>query len=351
MATAMVVKFNTPENKQGHYDRVPRCIYKKGYAPSTVGLLGRIISRRIEMEQGSDEKVCRLSYAQVRAEFGISAPTVSHAFQTLKTSCEIKMAFRDKLGATYSCIENYDGKKYDIVPEYLYRAEFLIQGKMRRLTNAERRLLAHIMTLASYKKNAGVAEGSSRIFARDLNLTEKTVRSAIKTLLKAGLIYRRKEDKGVNAHVRSKYRPNDKLYEYKKAIKTRKKKTTLQLPAAIEAANAKTERERFYAQRRERALNGAEKWQGKANEDPIYREIVVELAKMEKSLAVAELYNPQDLLILKQKQSKLLKEKKGNLARRGIREEYLLPKWHCRKCEDTGFLLGSGAACDCYKRE
>ncbi len=351
MATAMVVKFNTPENKLGHYDRVPRCLYKKGYAPSTVCVLGRIFSRRSELEQGSDEKVCRLSYAQARTDLGFSAPTVSRAFQTLKERREIKVAFRDKLGATYSCIEDYEGKDFDVVPEFLYHAEFLINGKMRRLTNAERRLLAHIMTFASYEKNAGTVEGSSRVFARKLKLAEKTVRSAIKTLLKAGLIYRRKEDKGVNAHLRSKYRPNKKLYEYKNAIKTRKKKATSQLPAAIEAANARAERESFYAHRRTKALNTADKWQEKAKEDPTYREIAEALAKMEIALAKAEVFNPQDLPKLKHRQIELLKQKKENLAHRDIREEYLLPKWHCCKCQDTGFLPGSGKACDCYKRE
>ena len=117
---------------------------------------------------------------------------------------------------------------------------------------------------------------------------------------------------------------------------------------SIEAANAKSDRERFYALRRENAQAKADKFLAKANENPRFKELASELSKMELSLAKAEVFKPETLPSLQEKKRELIKERKQILAEMNISEADLTPKFVCEKCSDTGFLK-NGAACDCYK--
>ncbi len=117
---------------------------------------------------------------------------------------------------------------------------------------------------------------------------------------------------------------------------------------SIEAANAKTERERYYSLLREKAQNKVDKVLKKANGNPRFKEIATELSRMEISLAKAEVFEPEKLPSLKEKQASLLSERTSLLQGMGITEEQLTPKYVCGKCKDTGFLP-SGVACDCYK--
>ena len=118
--------------------------------------------------------------------------------------------------------------------------------------------------------------------------------------------------------------------------------------ANIEAANAKSDRERYYALLREKAMTKAEKYLAKANENARFKEITAKLSKMEFDLAKAEVFSPATLPSLEKEKAKLLTERKSLLSDMGIKERQLSPEFTCEKCSDTGFLK-SGVACDCYK--
>ncbi len=119
---------------------------------------------------------------------------------------------------------------------------------------------------------------------------------------------------------------------------------------AVEAVNAKADRERYYALLRERAQSVADKYVAKANSNPRFKEISTELSRMEIALAKAEVFEPEKLPKLKEKQSELTAERADILKSMGIPESRLTPQYKCKKCSDTGFLP-SGAACDCYKSD
>ncbi|MBQ2769567.1 MAG: DnaD domain protein [Clostridia bacterium] len=119
---------------------------------------------------------------------------------------------------------------------------------------------------------------------------------------------------------------------------------------AIEAANAKADRERYYAILREKALTRAEKFVAKANANERFKEVVKELSKMEISLAKAEVFDQSQLPDLQRQKEKLLLERKDILTALGIDEQQLLPQYACKRCLDTGFLP-EGTACNCYKPE
>ncbi len=117
---------------------------------------------------------------------------------------------------------------------------------------------------------------------------------------------------------------------------------------AIEALNAKTDRERYYALLREKALTRADKYLAKANKNARFKEISTQLSKMEIALAKAEVFEPTKLPSLTEEKAELLKERRSILQTLGIDEEELKPQFTCAKCSDTGFLP-SGVACNCYK--
>ena len=120
------------------------------------------------------------------------------------------------------------------------------------------------------------------------------------------------------------------------------------LAASIEAANAKAAREKYYADKREKALSVADRYEAKANSNPRFGAIEKALSKMNIELAKAELYAPDTLPNLKEQQTKLLCERLEILAALGIEEWQLSPQFACKKCSDTGFVE-NGASCDCYK--
>jgi DNA replication protein DnaD len=119
---------------------------------------------------------------------------------------------------------------------------------------------------------------------------------------------------------------------------------------SIEAVNAKTDRERYFALRREKAQAEADKCIKKANQNARFKEISSRLSKMELDLAKAEMFRPEMLPSLLEEKSGLLQERKEILQNLGLSEEDLLPKFTCKKCSDTGFLK-NGKACDCYQKD
>lgn len=116
----------------------------------------------------------------------------------------------------------------------------------------------------------------------------------------------------------------------------------------VEAANAKSNRERYYSLLREQAQKRADSFVAKANKNARFKEISTELSKMEFELAKAEMFTPEQLPALEDKKVALTAERKNILSALGIAESDLVPQFTCKKCSDTGFLKG-GKSCDCYK--
>ncbi len=117
--------------------------------------------------------------------------------------------------------------------------------------------------------------------------------------------------------------------------------------AAI-AADKRTEREQFYAERRQRAISSAEAAREKAEHSEAFKRADAALRKGEIELARAEVYSPEKAQTLRELLEKSKRARIDALAELGLSEEDLMPKFVCLKCSDTGFLP-NGKACDCYK--
>ena len=115
----------------------------------------------------------------------------------------------------------------------------------------------------------------------------------------------------------------------------------------IEDVNAKTDRERYYALRREKAQSVDDKFIEKANANAEFKSVSQTLSKMEISLAKAEVFSPEKLPALQEEKASLIRTRKAILSALGIEEWQLLPQYSCKQCSDTGFLP-SGTVCKCY---
>lgn len=117
--------------------------------------------------------------------------------------------------------------------------------------------------------------------------------------------------------------------------------------AAI-AADQRTEREQFYAARRQRAISAAEAAKAKAQENDEFRQADAACRKGEIELARAEVFSPEEADRVRNLLERAQRSRAFALRKLGLSEEDFLPKFICPKCSDTGFLP-DGKACDCYK--
>ena len=117
----------------------------------------------------------------------------------------------------------------------------------------------------------------------------------------------------------------------------------------MEAANARSERERWYSARHNAAEAKAEKAKERARSFPAYLEAEKALKRLEIEHAKAELYEPEKVKDIELEQDAREFERAQALLLAGLTEAELLPVWSCARCSDTGFLP-SGAVCDCYEK-
>lgn len=250
-------------------------------------------------------------------------------------------------------------KEFSVRTElFFYTEEFVIFGNVRCLTDSEVNVLSLIYTWTRYEK-AYKFTGNYADMARMLHIDYFTVLRAVSALRSAGLIRRiinikeNNKDNKIKRH----YAANmDKIYairrrnEKKKKIEEKEKAFVSRTEAKrIKDLDERAERERFYAQRKERAELAQAKALKRANQNPRFRELAAQLATMEYKLAKAEMCAPITLPSLHAEKAALLAERKQVLESIGMTEEMLEVHYACEKCSDTGFLP-SGKPCGCHKR-
>jgi hypothetical protein len=113
-------------------------------------------------------------------------------------------------------------------------------------------------------------------------------------------------------------------------------------------ADARADRERWYAERRQKAIGDAEKIYKRFMQDEEFAKIEKRLREIVCEQAKAEVKGDKNTLAkLEREKARLSLQKRGIIERNGMTEEDLEPKWHCAKCKDTGFV--NGYHCDCYE--
>ena len=310
------------------------------------------------------------TYATFGERCGISGGSMTNCIAELESKgvVEVQRNGRGKAN-TYKLMQGVDFQKTYHIRTYLefYTTEFDITVKTYRkigkktkgellekrtvcrfLKPAEVDVLSFILTETLLKKGF---DGSVKGIADALGMSTRHVERALYALFSAQLVYRPKKEKRTG---QSRFVANmdkiSKIVKFKEPKKGKKTKKTSKKAVQVQDLNAKADREKYYADLRERAQARADKYIAKASENPRYVAATKALTALELTKAKAELYEPLTLPALLAKEKALREERAAILRTLRIEEWQLLPQYRCKACSDTGFCP-SGQACDCYRRE
>ena len=299
---------------------------------------------------------CERSYSDLQKKIGRARSTVAAGLKSCKEGGIIEQTKRFHDCAAYTCRGvDLDGF-YIQIEDYLKEREFEIpiEACTRRVTGPEVWVESYIASL----NNVPVDENGTRKgycdvtvegVAETLGICQKIVRDALIVLVSAGFmvcknkLFGCRKDRSLRFCVRSNvlnlmnHKPRRASEPVKKGLSDQEL-----------AADQRTEWERHHALNRDRANRIAQKNEELAMQDEEFRTVSRLLSPYEFQIAKAEHGG------LREEVQKLIGERIALQARRavalarlGIKEEDLKPKYTCPKCSDTGFLP-NGRMCGCY---
>lgn len=329
------------------YIRIPVMLFKKRklntgerqsakshgrFTLSAVAVGGEVYSFTREDVNG-EKPTCTRTYSAFSRDLGISAASVNRAIGRLLQSGQIERRGQSEyittldISGTFLRLENW-----------VNSAEFLICGKQRRLTLAERMVFALIFTRCDNgKKGGNKYAASNRDIARMLGISEKTVSKAVNVLIGVGLIVRADYERGVN-------RAHKSIYHLNKQLLSRNNGSTPKTADKPESSD----RARWYAQRKQVAEAKAERNEQKARTDNRFKSVDDELRTLVRKEAFAELQGDIAALdIIRARRRELESERIRALRRLHLTPEDLKPQYYCPICNDSGFTE-QGKLCGCY---
>lgn len=130
---------------------------------------------------------------------------------------------------------------------------------------------------------------------------------------------------------------------------SRPQKNDFRSEAAI-AADERSDRERYYAELRQRAEQKADRAREIAEKSENYKAAESAIKKGEIELARAEVYFPERVEFVRAKLDRAKRARGAALAELHLTDADLSPQYVCKRCSDTGFLP-NGKMCDCYKKD
>ena len=329
-------------------------------------------------------RVCRQSYTDMRERLGICNDTVARSVRILTECGAVEQNKSRRICAEYSHNTPSPNLGAGEAPVFLLTADFTIRGKKRRdgsvmpqrmrtLRPMEAVILSEIRR--AQKNGAKEYATSDSRLAKQFHLNKSTVSEYITALIRSGLLHRTQEGRGCNGRYLSQYTVDEKVLRihHKRSEKARKTKEKQgkagELPrksaltdqerarAAREisernarnaAFDARTEREHWYAVRRQEAENRARRYLRIAEQDEAYSAAQKAVKRLDIAIAKAEVFRLPDLEALRRERLEQCAVRARRLAALHICEEDLRPAWHCKKCEDTGFEIDTGRPCGCY---
>lgn len=322
-----------------------------GYVRIPYSLMGRTI-----MRNGRERKLCGaallvcsaiysfsadgrksdFTYSEINRRYRISRASVSRA---VRVALDNDLAERGDKVHEYQSKGVKEDEPYLYVEEWLYHARFEADGMLRYLTKNEVLVLSYLISICKNKK---AWAGSYRGIARRLPFGKDTVIKSIERLRAMQLVY--VEGAARNNYQRAKFHVNGKLLRAKREeiVKRAKGKNE-----AVRDADARAERERFYALRRNAAQRRAEEMQARAMEDARYADAEKEYRRLDIEIGTAEAFNLPGLQDLMRQQKAAAAVKAERLAVMNMTFEDLQPRYQCPKCSDTGYLP-DGHMCSCY---
>ena len=294
----------------------------------------------------------RIGYAALMEKLGLSRSTVARRVRELRKDGKIRTVRTGGQKSVYTYTGAAPEKAHVNTPLWLYDEIFSLAGVERQLTNAEIDVVSLIYSHTRNDRNR-CYKGSVREIAGILNLSEKTVMRAIPVLFAADLISR--PVIGINRHKQSVFVANMQRFRRgdKKARKEEraKERAQVQLPQAVIDANAKSERDKFYAARQVRMEKLADGFLAQAKRHPRFEANGKEIRLIGMELAKAEVQAPLTVPTLQARMSALRAERARILDDQGVEEWQLEAKNHaiCKICHDSGWQESDGRMCACYR--
>ena len=327
---------------QDGYFKKPYAIHGR-YARSRGSFIALINSYDVE---GKD---CKMGYKKICELLNISRSTAVRTIKQAEAAGEISRV-RNKTYTEYHMKDLISGE-FERVEFCLYRLEFEIDGIKRKLTKSEIDVYSELYTKITDKQNKAKAYfGSAKSLSAILKMCPNTVIKSLRSLMKAGLVYRQK---ALSGHEKSRYTLNMEFVRQLERNRRRKarekekdapKSEREQIAAALDE---RAERDRYYARLRAAAERIADDNRRRAFRDTEYKITDGKLSDAERRAARAEAFGAENLPELLAEVKRIKARKKALLSGMGMSEVDLQPRYHCKKCSDTGFLP-DGRACDCY---
>lgn len=284
----------------------------------------------------SDGHKSDFTYSELNKRYRISRASASRA---IRVALDNDLAERGDKVHEYLSKGIKEDEPYLYIEEWLYHAQFEADGVPRYLTKNEVLVLSYLISFCKNKKGWS---GSYRGIARRLPFGKDTVIKSIERLKAMQLVY--VEGAARNNYQRAKFHVNGKLLRAKREEIVKRAKGRNE---ATRNADARAERERFYALRRNAATNRAEEMRARAMEDARFADAEREYRDLDIQIGKAEAFSLPGLQDLIWKQKLVAAVKAERLAAMNMTFEDLEVKYICPKCSDTGYLP-NGHMCDCY---
>ena len=316
------------------------------------------------LSNAADGRYCRRSYSEIRERLGVCNDTIARSVGLLEANGAIVLDKGKKPCNAYTHTAPTRALSGIEVPEFLLHAEFTFRGKKKRdgtvLPSKTRTLkpmeAVILCEIRRAQKNGATdyATSDSRL-ARKFGVNKSTVSEYISALLRCDLLTRPKEGRGCNGNYLSRYSVSETLLrKLRKKIKRAQKAVvptgagSRSSPRGVPETDERTERERWYAIRRQTAEDRAARYLAQAEQDEAYNAAQRKIKRLEIDIAKAEVFRLPDLERLKQRRLEQAVVCANRLAVLHIAETDLRPAWHCNRCEDTGFDIKTKRLCTCY---
>ena len=308
---------------------------------------------------------CYSSQADFASEFGVSTKQVSRVIGYLEENEMIERRYSSRAACSCYRSTKKGRRAYVVTPMFLYEREYTFKYEDRTFTRPLRRCEIDLFSLIASAED-GAFEATVRQFAKMLGLAVSTTQSAIDGLIHCDLIHRNAKEKSKSRLSKSTYHADSetvreirKLVEAAKNRAKEKREAKIskeqppereKLPQAVIDANARSDRDRYYATLRQKAEQAVSSVKERLEREPEYKEAERENRALEIQAAKAE-FEKDDLTLRKitRRRRELYAIMKKIMADLGYTDEDLKPKYRCTRCSDTGYK-SNGKACSCYPK-
>ncbi len=298
------------------------------------------------------------SYDDIGAIVEIVPSTISAAKKRLDGI--IAQNKHNRSHTRYTVCKTVTSKGFIRYDKELFRVIEQIYGKLR-FTKQEKIIVSFMVGMAM-RENAGAKyAGSYATIGKVCGCGKNTAQACIDKIVPRGLFHRPKEMKGTCSGKPSTYILDTALrLNYKRVVERRKAEAITRRAensrVQTSRQEARQEYDATYMKKREAYYAGLQAADDKRrrelidmlNSDPIYKENSMALIKCShERLSMISSFDFAKEQEIGERYQQLQRAVTERLRHFGVSEEDLEPKYHCKYCEDTGFIP-NGKPCGCY---